>query len=66
MCGGETPPDPPSASGGLAGATGQGRWGLYVMRPSQMIEYYRQAPLDEKLDTSDLRLVKPLRRIKSE
>ena len=36
------------------------------MRPSQMIEYYRQAPLDEKLDTSDLRLVKPLRRIKSE
>ena len=46
--------------------TGQGRWGLYVMRPSQMIEYYRQAPLDEKLDTSDLRLVKPLRRIKSE
>ena len=20
--------------------TGQGRWGLYVMRPSQMIEYY--------------------------
>ena len=47
--------------------TGQGRWGIYVMRPSpQMIEYYRQAPLDEKLDTSDLRLVKPLRRIKSE
>ena len=34
--------------------TGQGRWGLYVKRPSAMIEYYRQAPLDEKLDTTDL------------
>ena len=32
--------------------TGQGRWGLYVMRPSQMIEYYRQAPLEEKHDTN--------------
>mgnify|MGYP007023068734 CR=1 FL=1 len=29
--------------------TGQGRWGLYVKRPSAMIEYYRQAPLEEKL-----------------
>ena len=34
--------------------TGQGRWGLYVMRPSAMIEYYRQASLQEKLDTTDL------------
>ena len=35
--------------------TGQGRWGLYVRRPSEMVEYYRQAPLDEKLDTTDLK-----------
>ena len=34
--------------------TGQGRWGLYVMRPSAMIEYYRQASLQEKLATTDL------------
>ncbi len=34
--------------------TGQGRWGLYVRRPSEMVGYYRQAPLDEKLDTTDL------------
>ena len=34
--------------------TGQGRWGLYVKRPSAMIEYYRQATLEEKLDTTDL------------
>ena len=34
--------------------TGQGRWGLYVKRPSAMIEYYRQASLDEKLATTDL------------
>ena len=34
--------------------TGQGRWGLYVKRPSAMVEYYRQAALDEKLDTTDL------------
>ena len=35
--------------------TGQGRWGLYVKRPSAMIEYYRQAPLEEKLSTTDLK-----------
>ena len=35
--------------------TGQGRWGLYVNRPSAMIEYYRQAPLEEKLSTTDLK-----------
>ena len=35
--------------------TGQGRWGLYVRRPSEMVEYCRQAPLDEKLDTTDLK-----------
>ena len=34
--------------------TGQGRWGLYVKRPSAMVEYYRQASLAEKLDTTDL------------
>ena len=34
--------------------TGQGRWGLYVKRPSAMIEYYRQASLQEKLATTDL------------
>ena len=34
--------------------TGQGRWGLYVKRPSAMIEYYRQASLAEKLATTDL------------
>ena len=34
--------------------TGQGRWGLYVKRPSAMIEYYRQATLQEKLNTTDL------------
>ena len=38
--------------------TGQGRWGLYVKRPSAMIEYYRQATLDEKLNTTDLTLTK--------
>ena len=38
--------------------TGQGRWGLYVKRPSAMIEYYRQASLDEKLNTTDLTLTK--------
>ena len=32
-----------------------GRWGLYVRRPSEMVEYYRQAPLDGKLDTTDLK-----------
>ena len=37
--------------------TGQGRWGLYVKRPSAMIEYYRQASLDEKLNTTDLQPV---------
>ena len=46
--------------------TGQGRWGLYVMRPSQMIEYYRQAPLDEKLDTSDLKAPKTNRKPKKQ
>ena len=35
--------------------TDQGRWGLYVRRPSEMVEYYRQTPLDEKLDTTDLK-----------
>ena len=42
----------------LEEATGQGRWGLYVKRPSAMIEYYRQATLDEKLNTTDLTLTK--------
>ena len=32
--------------------TGQGRWGLYVKRPSAMIEYDRQAALEEKLATA--------------
>ena len=40
--------------------TGQGRWGLYVKRPSAMIEYYRQASLEEKLATTDL-VVAPTR-----
>ena len=35
-----------------------GRWGLYVKRPSAMIEYYRQASLDEKLNTTDLTITK--------
>ena len=35
--------------------TGQGRWGLYVKRPSAMIEYYRQASLQEKLATTGLK-----------
>jgi len=35
--------------------TGQNRLGLYVNRPSAMIEYYRQAPLEEKLSTTDLK-----------
>ena len=38
--------------------TGQGRWGLYVKRPSAMIEYYRQASLEEKLNTTDLTITK--------
>ena len=36
------------------------------MRPSQMIEYYRQAPLDEKLDTSDLKAPKTGRKPKKQ
>ena len=32
--------------------------GLYVKRPSAMIEYYRQASLEEKLNTTDLTLTK--------
>ena len=44
--------------------TGQGRWGLYVKRPSAMIEYYRQAALEEKLNTTAL--VVPPARIKAE
>ena len=44
--------------------TGQGRWGLYVNRPSAMIEYYRQAALEEKLNTTAL--VVPPARIKAE
>ena len=46
--------------------TGQGRWGLYVNRPSAMIEYYRQAPLDEKLATTDLKKTKPKTKTKRE
>ena len=38
--------------------TGQGRWGLYVKRPSAMIEYYRQASLEEKLATTELQVPK--------
>ena len=46
--------------------TGQGRWGLYVNRPSAMIEYYRQAPLEEKLATTDLKKTKPKTKNKRE
>ena len=46
--------------------TGQGRWGLYVNRPSAMIEYYRQAPLLEKLDTTDLAAITRTTRSKTD
>ena len=33
---------------------GQGRWGLYAQRPTEMIHYYRQALLAEILLTTNL------------
>ena len=45
---------------------GQGRWGLYVKRPSAMIEYYRQASLEEKLNTTDLAAITRTTRSKTD
>ena len=33
---------------------GQGRWGLYAQRPTEMIHYYRQALLAEILLTTNI------------
>ena len=43
-------------SGGVKEAMikGQGRWGLYAKRPSEMIHYYRRALLEEILRTTNL------------
>ena len=51
-------PDPISGlhSAGIKEAMikGQGRWGLYAQRPTEMIHYYRQALLAEILLTTNI------------